>query len=119
VEDGGAATGPLAGARVHPQGERAAVERLGGGARTPAPRANDAAASFDSVMPQVVAGPTRTETVYRQRGRKVLRPVDLGFWIRFDLDRFLPFLPLTRVDLGLGWPDVIRLDFTSPNLSKI
>jgi hypothetical protein len=30
----GAAAGPLAGARVHPMGERAAVERLGGGAQS-------------------------------------------------------------------------------------
>jgi hypothetical protein len=32
MEDGGAAAAPLAGARVHPMGERAAVERPGGGA---------------------------------------------------------------------------------------
>jgi hypothetical protein len=33
VEEGGAAAGPLAGARVHPIGERAAVERPRGSAQ--------------------------------------------------------------------------------------
>jgi hypothetical protein len=37
MEGGGATVGPLAGARVHPMGERAAVERPGGGAQTSCP----------------------------------------------------------------------------------
>jgi hypothetical protein len=37
VEEGGAAAGPLAGARVHPMGERAAVERPGGCAHSTGP----------------------------------------------------------------------------------
>jgi hypothetical protein len=46
----GAAAGPLAGARVHPVGERAAVEWLGGGAQAQVLHAV-AAASICSLSP--------------------------------------------------------------------
>jgi hypothetical protein len=51
MEGGGATVGPLAGARVHPMGERAAVERPGGGAQTHTPHTDDAAASSCSSSP--------------------------------------------------------------------
>jgi hypothetical protein len=37
VEESGAVAGPLAGARVHPMGERAAVEWPGGGTQNACP----------------------------------------------------------------------------------
>jgi hypothetical protein len=53
-------------ARVHPLGERAAVERPGGGADAQVPHTNDVVASLGSDMPCSAAGPTYTTAVFRR-----------------------------------------------------
>jgi hypothetical protein len=82
---GGAVAGPFAGARVHPEGERAAVERLGGGALCAATlRQGEYSGEVRPLWwSYIVVGRSRVWTSF-------------GF---LDLNRFLP---LTRVDLGLG-----------------
>jgi hypothetical protein len=55
MEKDGAAARPIAGARVHPMGERAAVERPGGGAHGAVSDVVVAAASICSNMPRTMA----------------------------------------------------------------
>jgi hypothetical protein len=56
VEESGAAAGPLAGARVHPMGERAAVELPGGGAQISDPAYRRRGGELLLIMPRTPAG---------------------------------------------------------------
>jgi hypothetical protein len=68
MEDDGATAGPFAGTCVHPMGERAVVERPGGGARYAGPTRRRRGNKLRLCKPRTVAGTTRTEVVsQRQR----------------------------------------------------
>jgi hypothetical protein len=101
VKSSGAAARPLAGARVHPMGERAAVELPGGGAHGTGPWCRRGGGEHLLIHAPHDGVQTRTEAVVA--GLILGKILDLGFGI-FDLSlhRFSSFLPLTRVDLGLG-----------------
>jgi hypothetical protein len=82
------------------------------------PHADDAVASLGSVSP----ARRRVQPARRRcSGGEVGHPPAgrSRVFFRLDLHRFSPFLPLTGVDLWLGWPDLFRFYFTSPNPSKI
>jgi hypothetical protein len=68
VEQNGAAAGPLAGLRVHPMGERAAVERPRGGAQT-AWSARRRGGELLLLKPRTAAGTTRTGAMVPRVGR--------------------------------------------------
>jgi hypothetical protein len=68
VEEGGAAAGPLAGARAHPTGERAAVERPGGGAHSAGPICRRSGGELLLNQAPHGGGSTRTDAVFMRLG---------------------------------------------------
>jgi hypothetical protein len=67
MENDDATAGPFAGACAHPMGERAAVERPGGGARYAGPTRRRRDGELRLCKPRTAAGTTRTEAVSRRQ----------------------------------------------------